>query len=306
MSTKSTLWYLNDDSLKYDDVVNQLNEKNFNLNSEHYPDFELVNKKHDQTLNLSGGEVLYTLYDYSIASQVGNRIHNQLIVFEQNGQIGFVVDKSKAGLAFIRALLGYESAQKGVVISARRDDSFFDGYLFFWIISRIYYGESQIDFDSDDKNSSVEDASLSFNSLDGVKGKTVASLNTVTTEGSDVIKMLTTLSFLLESDRLTEVSLVTTYKEHTSLKVELRSTRDLVGVDVDLKSYDGPYRDQENDELVLRCKLLLLAHLDLLPTIQILFKNDNADEDIKKDLAVDIANNIKKRLDRLLEELDAE
>lgn len=29
MSTKSTLWYLNDDSLKYDDVVNQLNEKNF-------------------------------------------------------------------------------------------------------------------------------------------------------------------------------------------------------------------------------------------------------------------------------------
>ncbi len=177
---------------------------------------------------------------------------------------------------------------------------------FFWIISRIYYDESQIDFDSDDKNSSLEDASISFNSLDAVKGKTVASLNTVSTEGSDVIKMLTTLSFLLESDRLTEVSLAMTYKEHRNLKVELRSGSDLVGVGVDLYSYDGPYREEKIDDPILRCELLLLTHLDLLPTIQILFKNDSADEDIKRDLAVDIVANMKRRLNKLLEELGAE
>lgn len=306
MSTKSTLWYLNDNNLKYETVIKRLNEKKFSLNPEHYPDFSLVNKMQDQILDLSGSEIRYNLFDYSIASTTGKRIHNQLIVFDQNDQIGFIVDKSKIGLHFIRALLGYDSSQKGVVIPAKRDDSFFDGRLFFWIISRIYYDESQIDFDSDDKNSSLEDASISFSSLDAVKGKTVASLNTVSTEGSDVIKMLTTLSFLLESDRLTEVSLAMTYKKHRNLKVELRSGSDLVGVGVDLYSYDGPYREEKIDDPVLRCELLLLTHLDLLPTIQILFKNDSADEDIKRDLAVDIVANMKRRLNKLLEELGAE
>lgn len=299
MSTKSTLWYLNDDALNYETIITRLNNGEFDLNPERYPDFILDNKASDQTLNLSGSEIRYNLFDYSVSPTTGNRIHNQLIVFDQNGQIGFIVDKAKEGLRFIRALLGYDSSQKGLVIPAKRDASFFDDRLFFWIISRIYYDESQIDFDS------LEDASLSFNSLDSIKGKTVASLNTVSTEGSDVIKMLTTLSFLLESDRLTEVSLVVTYKEHGSLKVELRSGSDIVRVGVDLRSYVGPYRDQETEDSVLRCKLLLLAHLDLLPTIQILFKNDNADEDIKRDLAVDIAASMQRRLNRLLEDLGA-
>lgn len=142
--------------------------------------------------------------------------------------------------------------------------------------------------------------------MGGLKGKTEGILNRVSTQGNDVINMLTTLSFLLESDQLTEVQLSVSYKEHKNIniKVHLNNISEkFLSIEVREQEYLGKLRDESgNNDKKLSSLILLMTHLDFVPTLSSVCKTAGV-VDVKKDLTESIIDDVSLRINHLKESI---
>lgn len=304
--SKTTLWYLSDSSKTFESLKEQFVEHNFSLDEEAYPDFKQELVLNSEKIAISNFEVEFCLYNYSILSATGERISNILILFKKDDKVGFIVEKNSypGALKLLRALCGYEDKDKNVIISGDYENSFINGKVFFWIISKIYKDDSEISYVIDGTEKKI-----SLDSLDGLKGNAKVTLNNVSTQGSDVINMLTTLAFLIESEKLTEVALVATYDVHKNIKFIIHLHSRIISIDVDTNNYIGNYKDLEIcktdgtiDDFKLRAMLLIAGHLGFIPTLQSLYILDASDVEVKKSLVIDITEDISKRIEELQKE----
>lgn len=301
---RTTLWYLDDKEKSYESIKETFESKQFNLNADTYPDFKLELITDSQVLHISNFDISYCLYNYSILTPSYERISNILILFKKGTKIGFIVEKGSYSMAltFLRALCGYTQNEKNVIIPEEYHASFLNGDMFFWIISKIYHDDSDISYTTEDGSKK----NFSLDSLDGLKGMQKATLNKVSTQGSDVINMLTTLAFLIESERLTEVSLDTTYDIHDNIKFIIHNHRKIISLDVDTKSYVGDFSDKDDvklngkiNDFKLRALLLLVGHLGFIPMLQSLYQLDAGNLEVKKDLIIEITEDISNRINEL-------
>lgn len=294
MASKSSLLFLNDSKLSYKDVVEKIEKDDFNLPVDKYPNFK-ISKYVTNKIKIHNKNVNYTIFNYSIqSSTTTNRINYELIVFENGKQVGFIVEKSaNSAISFLRGLLGY-TKERGTVNVQPLDSSFKNSEIFFWIINKIYSDESTLSFNTDD-NSKNE---LVLNSIDGIQGRTQITLNSVSTQGSNVTNMLTTLAFLLESNTLTEVKLISNYNKHKDISLKIHVSRKNITIGVDESEYRGPYENMDVNEL--RCILLLVAYLDLIPALIDSYKNDvDGETNEKKELVSNIVNETTDRINNL-------
>lgn len=294
MASKSSLLFLNDSESSYKKVIEKIEGGGFNLSSDKYPDFK-IEKYIEDSIKIHNKEINYTIFNYSIQSSTStNRINHELIVFKNGKQVGFIVEKNaNSATSFLRGLLGYKK-KRGTVNVQILDSSFENGEIFFWIINRIYSDDPTLTFSTVDNQKNK----LILNSIDGIQGRTQATLNRVSTQGSNVINMLTTLAFILESNTLTEVKLISNYNEHEDISLEIHVSGKNITIGVDESEYRGPYENKDENEL--RCILLLVAYLDLIPALIDSYKNDVDEEtNEKKELVSNIVNETTDRINNL-------
>lgn len=118
-----------------------------------------------------------------------------------------------------------------------------------------------------------------LDSLDGIRGKTSGTLNSVSTQGNDVINMLSTLSFLLESSMLSDITVAFSFNRNDNISTVVHTNNSQSGItqlsiDVSEKKYSGYLRKKANgfsnsdlDFKKLRAKILLIVHLEVIPII---------------------------------------
>ncbi|WP_300697175.1 hypothetical protein [uncultured Clostridium sp.] len=304
---QTTLWYMTDDS-KFNDLDKSLRKKVFFKDSNSYPDFKIGSLlDSSKQLKLGDLKVKFDIYEYSFAGPNAStsRLTGTLVLFQFNDKLGFIVDKAgyTNTLAFLRELSGAANKKKTIVCE-NYDDVIKDGRLFLWMISKIYHNESSINYGSENTPKTI-----TLNSLDGLKGNTRTGLNNVSTQGSDVINMLTTLAFLLESDRLTEVGLNISFEKHESLQLEIRTHNQLISLDVKAEDYKGSLysnnlciKNGKVNLAILRGMILLTVHLSLIPMLSSLYKSETAGVNIKAELIKDIREDMTNRMEKLNEE----
>jgi hypothetical protein len=286
----------------------KIQNDNFNLPTEDYPDFKMKLILENYHLDLIGKSITFSSFTWSVL-QNGKRLTYLLIIYKEAENIGIIIEKVTGALTFLRLISEFDETSRNDIINREYDDSVFNSELFFWIISKIYNDDSNINFRLDDDKEDGIEYTIDLNSLDGLKGRTSGILNKVSTEGSDVINMLTTLSFLLESNQLTEVQLGVTYGAHNNFQIIIHlnsAIKKLLSIDVKEKEYFGEFLKvdtlndvQTTDKLKLRSALLLMVHLDFFPTLISVFKSDSASTDTRKDLTESIIEDVSSRLDTL-------
>lgn len=305
--TQTTLWYLNDKDKDFEAMNKRLAQGSFFSNSDNYPNFALEAKVSNQKLPISNNDVQFNIYEYSFDGPTGTRITGTLIMFQMQKRIGFIVDKAgyPNALSFLREICGY-SGEKKTIVCEQYDPSIRNGSMFLWIISKIYHNESSIEYDSGSNTGNIV-----LNSLDGVKGNIQMGLNSVSTQGSDVINTLTTLAFLLESKSLTEVGLNISFRTHDSIQLNIHTHSKLISLDVEPDKYFGALSNNKDlfpnggiDLFTLRGAILLIVHLGLIPLLYSLYKSESDGAKIRDDLVSDISDDITQRIMELKKTTD--
>ncbi|AYF93069.1 hypothetical protein [Apilactobacillus bombintestini] len=309
-SSDFTVWKLKDRNKNYDSLKENFETNAKNLNEEKYPNFSILEENED-TISIKGSDVKYTSYTCSITVNylIGAKSDFILIIYKlKNDQVGFIIQKNSNALSFLRTLCGYTKSDRKTIVSVFEQDSDYYGAFLFWIVSKIYNNESNLTYDYDgDKSINIELASL-----DSIKGRT-NSLVKVSTSGNHVMNMLTTLSFLMESERLTETSLNTSYGDHNNIAFSIKNGGNL-SIGITFEDYYGSFTKQidlskGNNEVykILHLKIAVFVCLELLPTLITIYATDEDAENVKKKLAKKVINDdLSKKIEELKDRYNIE
>lgn len=306
--SKTTLWYVNDEKKTFSDFNTILNKKiknGFHSQFNDYPGFQMEELVRDDTLVLDSIKVLYCLYECSVTNSSGDLIHFLIIIFETNGRIGFIIEKTSGALKLLRLLFDYGPADKLVITQENYPSSSDVEKIFLLIIYKIYSKSGTIT-----KSYKKKNLKIILDSLDGIKGKTSGTLNSVSTQGNDVINMLSTLSFLLESSMLSDITVAFSFNRNDNISTVVHTNNSQSGItqlsiDVSEKKYSGYLRKSANgflgsdlDFKKLRAKILLIVHLEVMAIIYSQIKVSQFTR-TKAVLKKQIVNDLKNKLSKI-------
>ena len=218
-----------------------------------------IEKKFENNLKvtLNGKDVEFNYYNFSV-DRVSSGLPDDtvrrtgfIIPYSSAGKIRYIIDRNSDALTLLRKMLFY--SKKGEII---RNNIPVSGDLFVWLINKVYKGENLLE----SENESLKN--LSIDSIRGFKGNTEDSLTKVSTSGETVMNIISSLSFLIESQNLNQITLDVTYGKHSNIEVSL-SKRATVATSID--RYLGELNQKESSETI--ATLILLLYSEILPII---------------------------------------
>lgn len=213
-----------------------------------------------QKVKLNGKTIEYNLYTFSVDRVPGGMLAEDdmtvkragfILAYLSAGKVRYIIDRNSDALTLLRKMLGYTG--KGEIVKTPMPVS---GDLFVWLISKVYKGENLIESDSDTL------ADLSIDSIRGFKGNTEDSLTKVSTSGETVMNIISSLSFLIESQNLNQITLDVKYREHINIEVSLSKK---YTVATSMERYLGELNKKTHYEAI--ANLLLLLYVEILPII---------------------------------------
>lgn len=214
----------------------------------------------NQKVKLNGKIIEFNVYTFSVDRVPGGmlveadmnvRRSGFVIPYLSAGKIRYIINRNSDALTLLRKMLGYTG--KGEIIKTPLPVS---GDLFVWLISKVYRGENLIESASDSL------APVSIDSIRGFKGNTEDKLTKVSTSGESVMNIISSLSFLIESQNLNQITLDIKYKEHTNIEVSL-SKRHTVATSEE--RYLGELNKKPRYEAI--ADMILLLYIEILPII---------------------------------------
>lgn len=131
---------------------------------------------------------------------------------------------------------------------------------------------------------------LQLESIKGFRGDTEDLQTKVSAAGESVMNIISTLSFLLESRRLNQIKLESSYAEHENITLILNNDT----VSIDFNSYQGSFEQEANDSII--AKLYLLVYLEILPMLDQEYQSDIDDKIWSKDAYINFMNSVAKNL----------
>lgn len=163
-------------------------------------------------------------------------------------------------------------------------------YMVFWIIQRIFNNKNSLSYSDKDYN----DIDITMNKMIGIKGST-SQENRLTVQGNTIVKLISTLSLLLEIDSFQEIKIELSMKEHEQITLALHKDG-RVGTDINL--YSGKFENERKDRKLTR--LLLLLYLEVIPVIKSQY-TDNEDNNNKetKEFISHISDTLIEKLDKI-------
>ena len=171
-----------------------------------------------------------------------------IIPYTTNGILRYIINRNTGALTILRKMLSYSKRSE-----IKRIELPLSGDFFVWLIYKVYTGNNTIESESDFL------ADLKIDCVRAFKGNTEDMLTKVSAVGESVMNIISTLSFLLESQNLNQITLDIAYREHSNIEVTL-SNKNTVAISPD--SYLGVECDDWYD---LIAKILLTLYTEILP-----------------------------------------
>lgn len=215
--------------------------------------------------------------------------------------VKYIINRNSDALRILRLLLNYSGKSE-----VTNNQPILQSDMFIWLIKRIYYGENNID---------IEDGTqtLTIDNLTEFKGQTEDATNRVAANGDSIMKILSTLSFLLESNDIKQIKFSLTYENDEDCEdIVLVFSKNFISTYV--KNYSGSFEDdrfstlnKEDSDLVIESEIYLLCYLAIIPEITQAYTesvdekkwNSEIHKDFLEKVAKDLQCKIKQRITQI-------
>ena len=212
--------------------------------------------------------------------------------------VNYIINRNSDAQRVLRMLLNYSGKNE-----VKKRQPTLESDMFIWLIKRIYYDENYID---------LEDGTppLNIDNLTQFRGQTEDATNRVSANGDTIMKILSTLSFLLESNNMKQIKFSLAYENHEN--IELVFSRNVIGTQV--KNYSGSFEDhrisklnKQDSDLVIESEIYLLCYLDIIPKLRQAYVEDldekNWSSEMHKKFLKKVAKDIQGKIDQRLEQI---
>lgn len=216
-----------------------------------------------QKIEINGRDIDFTAYTYKFDQvRKNNDDEDQIIqknglviLYEISGAVHYIVDQKTYASKLLRKLLHYNGRKELINENVEIPDDFFP-----WLVSRFFY-KNDLRIDNTISISNTIKV-LQLDQICGIKGDTGDLQTKVSTEGESVMDIISTQSFLIESNSLNQLVFSMSYTGHEYIKVRLKK-KSLEYID----PYHGEYLDDESSPNEVISKLYLLLYLEIIPLI---------------------------------------
>ena len=254
----------------------------------------------NKTIKLNGKDIKFNYITYAY-DQVDTTNENKtarkdgfIIVYSTGYDVNYIIDQNSYAMKLLRKLLSYNGRNE-----LERGNFDFSNDFFSWLIYRVY-----------NKNCNIEvflekEKKLTVDTIKGIKGDTLDLQTQVTASGEAVMNIISTLSFLLESQNLNQVTLDIAYREHSNIEVTL-SNRNTVAITEE--RYLGALISEDCSAPELISTILLTLYIEVLP---ILIQSYQSEIDSNLwgqgkcvDFLKQVANDLSKKVTKRVEDLE--
>ena len=257
----------------------------------------------NKQITLNGKTIEYNFYTYSV-DQISSSMQADedmsikktgfIVPYISSGRLRYIISRNSGAQAILRKMLFYSG--KGEIV---KNDLPLTGDFFIWLIHKVYSGNNTIESESD----SLADLTIDY--VRGFKGNTEDMLTRVSAVGESVMNIISTLSFLLESQNLNQVTLDIAYREHSNIEVTL-SNRNTVAITEE--RYLGALISEDCSAPELISTILLTLYIEVLP---ILIQSYQSEIDSNLwgqgkcvDFLKQVANDLSKKVTKRVEDLE--
>lgn len=253
-----------------------------------------------QSILLNGKTILYNYYSFSFDKITSGALLDEdtirktgfIIPYLLNGKIRYIISRNSKALTILRKLLC--CSENNIV---EKNCPQFSADLFVWLVSRVYSGDNVLECESDELENLIID------SVRGFKGDTEDLLTRVTAVGESVINIISTLSFLLESQKLNQITLDLGYRKHLNIDVSL-SNKNTVSINLD--RYQGELISDITSTKTTAI-LLLSLYVEIIPIILQSYQDELENNQWGQGKCVDflnsVANDLSERVTQRVNEL---
>lgn len=276
MAWFSTTRWLNTSDISLDEAISLLMSNNEVLNNEGGGQYTNLRKEkaftQNQNVTIDNRDIEYNVVDFSMnfitpgmteMDEQTSIIRGMIIVYTDGIRVQYIINRNSDALKLLRKLLGYTGKNEVVENKLTFSDD-----IFMWFVKTVFTKDNEFLFTDSHQN----EQTLSINSIIGVRGETKDE-NRLSAHGDTVLKLISTLSFILESNLLKQIILRTEYTGHENIELRLND-KGVISVDTD--SYSGNYEDLDVNQK--KAQLLLLVYLDVLPKLKQIYLSEKADK----------------------------
>ncbi|MBE5714845.1 MAG: hypothetical protein EGR74_00865 [Ruminiclostridium sp.] len=254
-----------------------------------------IHKEFDKNkeIELGGQTIKYNYISYSYSQYYTKDLKDQskvfksgfIIVYSNGETIYYIVDQKSYAQKLLRKLLSYNGKNE-----IEKSTYSFGTDFFIWLIYRVYNSNYNIEISPDDKK-------LKLDAIKGFKGDTDDLQTKVTATGESVMNIISTLSFLLESNNLNQVKVDLNYSKHSNITLTLQKDT----VCIDPNSYCGIFETDETSEETIS-KLYLMVYLEILAQLRQEYYNDIDNEYWNTNVHSDFLQQVGKKLSEKIDE----
>ncbi len=265
MAWFSTTRWTDNETVSLDEATRLIMLENENLTSDGGVSYtNLVKEKEfdqNQTVTIDNRVISYNIVEFSMNSITPGTtpieartqpIRGLIILYSDGNRVHYIINRNYDALKLLRKLLGYIGRNEII----ENKFSFSDD-IFMWFVKTVFNKENEFSFTDLNQN----ERALIINSIIGVRGET-RDENKLSAQGDTVLNLISTLSFILESNLLKQIVLRTEYTGHENIEIRLND-KGVVAVETD--SYSGNYEDLEDPKM--KAQVLLLVYLDVIPKL---------------------------------------
>lgn len=254
-----------------------------------------IHKEFDKNkeIELGGQTIKYNYISYSYSQYYTKDLKDQskvfksgfIIVYSNGETIYYIVDQKSYAQKLLRKLLSYNGKNE-----IEKSTYSFGTDFFIWLIYRVYNSNYNIEISPDDKK-------LKLDAIKGFKGDTDDLQTKVTATGESVMNIISTLSFLLESNNLNQVKVDLNYSKHSNITLTLQKDT----VCIDPNSYCGIFETDETSEETIS-KLYLMVYLEIIAQLRQEYYNDIDNEYWNTNVHSDFLQQVGKKLSEKIDE----
>ncbi|WP_130860783.1 hypothetical protein ACS127_03850 [Amphibacillus sp. Q70] len=277
MAWFSTTRWTDRDIASLDEATELIMSENENLTNDGGVSYSNLEKEkafeQNQTVTIDTHVYSYNVIEFSMNSITPGStpieartqlIRGLIILYSDGNRVHYIINRNYDALKLLRKLLGYRGRNEII----ENKFSFFND-IFMWFVKIVSNKENEFSF----TDSSQNELALIINSIIGVRGET-RDENRLSAQGDTVLNLISTLSFILESNLLKQIVLRTEYTGHENIEMRLND-KGVVAVETD--SYSGNYEDLEDKKM--KAQVLLLVYHEIIPKLfQIYFEEKDEEK----------------------------
>lgn len=260
--------------------------------------YQVVKKYDDiQNILIKGTNIIFNYITYSyetiISGQENNPIsaerikttHGNIVVYSDGIRTQYLVDRARGGTA-LSILRKINNSDKNKIIEAQSFN--FSEEFFIWLLSRFMDNNKTLD----------EENKLVINKITGFKGEGNRKEAILSGSGNEVMNLLSSISFLIEMDAMTEIEVRVNFGRET---FELRYFSKNSQIDVLIENYTGMHMMLPDEDKIPR--VLLESFINVVPGMMTSFNEDCANDDwtmnSKREFTLGLVDSIRIKLDTL-------